>query len=301
MPNNDTVKGDLLDYALEIEWFDKQAGKAIKLLEEREMLDNTIVVFTSDNGMPFPRAKAFAFEDGNHVPLAVMWRDKIINPGRRTKDLVSAVDIFPTFLDVVGLKDMHLDIQGKSLIPIFKDEKSNDTEVFRKYIYWGRERHGSARWSDLGYPQRAIRSDRFLYIWNPEYRRYPAGEPKKKQENKLTLDFGDVGVTPTKELMINIQDSLFNLTFRKFPEEMLYDIKKDPYCMNNLAENPKYEKIKGKLVSALKNKLKETRDPRVEKDPNIWETYRRYGPSKNYPIPKETKRILQDQIIIKHN
>src|SRR5699024_10636366 len=81
LPDVDTVRSNLLDYAVEIEWFDKQVGKAITMLKDRGLLDNTLIIYTSDNGMPFPRAKAFSFDMGNHVPFAVMWKGHIKNPG----------------------------------------------------------------------------------------------------------------------------------------------------------------------------------------------------------------------------
>lgn len=72
-PDNDTIRNDMLDYALEIEYADKQLGKMMKNLEERNLLENTIILMTSDNGMPFPRCKAQEYEYSNHMPLAVMW------------------------------------------------------------------------------------------------------------------------------------------------------------------------------------------------------------------------------------
>src|SRR5690606_13609754 len=72
-PENDQIKGDLLDYALEVEWFDEQIGRAMKVLEEKGALDNTLIIITSDHGMPFPRVKGQIYEEGVHVPLLVHW------------------------------------------------------------------------------------------------------------------------------------------------------------------------------------------------------------------------------------
>lgn len=297
LPDSNTIKSDMLDYALEIEWFDKQVGKALKMLEENGLLNNTLVVFTSDNGMPFPRAKAFCFDDGNHVPLAIMWKGHIKNPGRKVNDLTSAVDLFPTILEAAGLKDAVSHTQGKSLFDIFENGDSGVTDKSRKYIFWGRERHGSARWDNLGYPQRAVRSDRYLYIWNLKPERFPAGAPKEIKGDSLVWDFGDIDPSPSKDFMIKHQGSLFKLAFNKFPDEMLYDIQKDPYCMHNLANNPAYEKVKDKLSGILKQKLKETNDPRMGNNPNIWESYRRYGPIHKFPRPEWADSIVNSQMI----
>lgn len=295
LPLSDTVKNDLLDYALEIEWFDKQAGKAIELLKKRGMLDNTLVIFTSDNGLPFPRAKAYSFDAGNHVPLAIMWKGHIMNPGRTIADLISSLDFFPTFLAAAGLKEEAAQAEGKSLFDVFKNGKSGVTEKSRKYIFWGRERHGNARWDNLGYPQRAIRTDHYLYIWNPKPERYPAGSPKVYSGKELVWNYGDIDPSPTKDYMIvHRNDTLSKMAFEKFPGEMLYDIKKDPFCMNNLAYNRNYQKIREELSDILKKKLKNTQDPRVGKYPDVWESYRRYGPIHRFPRP-----AWADSIIVK--
>ena len=94
-PDNEIVRNDMLDYALEIEHFDRQLGQMIAQLEQRGQLDNTLIVVTSDNGMPFPRAKGNCYELSNHLPLAMMWPAGIKSPGRTLKELVSFIDLRP--------------------------------------------------------------------------------------------------------------------------------------------------------------------------------------------------------------
>ena len=81
-PESDSIKLDLLDYAFEIEWFDQHMQKMLDMLEEMGELDNTLVIATADNGMPFPRVKGQVYEYSNHLPLAIMWKVGIKNPGR---------------------------------------------------------------------------------------------------------------------------------------------------------------------------------------------------------------------------
>jgi len=71
-PENDTVRNDLLDYAYEIEYFDAHLVRMLEMLESRGELENTIVIVTADNGMPFPRVKGQVYEYSNHMPLAIM-------------------------------------------------------------------------------------------------------------------------------------------------------------------------------------------------------------------------------------
>ncbi|MDP6613739.1 MAG: sulfatase, partial [Candidatus Marinimicrobia bacterium] len=91
LPDNEIVRGDLLDYAVEVEWFDEHLQRMLDHLEEMGELDNTIVIVTSDNGMAFPRAKANNYEYGMQVPLAIRY-PKGIPAGRVSETLVSFID-----------------------------------------------------------------------------------------------------------------------------------------------------------------------------------------------------------------
>ena len=102
-PDNEIVRTDMLDYGMEIEHFDLHIRRMLDILEEKDELDNTLIVVTSDHGMPFPRAKTDAYNYSNHVFLAIMWKSGIKDPGRVVDDYVSFVDLAPTFLDVAGV------------------------------------------------------------------------------------------------------------------------------------------------------------------------------------------------------
>lgn len=324
LPDVKEIRSDFLDYAVEIEWFDMQVGRALEELKKEGELDNTLIIFIGDNGMPFPRAKAFCLEAGVHTPLAIMWKNHIKNPGRTVDDLISAVDLFPTILEAAGVKDTFSHTQGKSVFNIFKNGKAGVTDPTRKYVFFGRERHSDSRWHNLGYPARAVRTDHYLYVWNLKPERYPAGAPKKIVHDTLVWAYQDIDGSPTKTYMIqhrndpslnlNIEGpsvssgsakqaensiSLFNLSFGKFPKEMLYDIKKDPYCLHNLSGNPHYDKIKAHLSSVLKQKLKATHDPRLGETPDVWESYRRYGVMRKFPEPEWAKKKFKHSTVTK--
>ena len=101
LPNHDVVKGDLLDYSVEIEYQDAQLQKIIDFLKEKGLFDNTLIIVTADNGMAFPNAKATCYDAGVHVPLAICWGDKIKR--KNTSEIVSSVDFAPTMLDAAGI------------------------------------------------------------------------------------------------------------------------------------------------------------------------------------------------------
>lgn len=113
----------MLDYAVEIEWADSHLYKMLNYLDSIGELDNTIVMVTADNGMPFPRAKANCFEYGVHVPLAISYPKGF--PGKRqVDDLIGFVDIAPTILELAGVKpDGMLPISGRSIVNILRSEK----------------------------------------------------------------------------------------------------------------------------------------------------------------------------------
>ena len=103
----DSIRLDILDYAFEIEWFDRHLQKMLTLLEEQGELENTVVIVTSDNGMPFPRIKGQVYEYSNHLPLAIMWKDGIRNPGRSVDDFVNFIDFAPTFLELARILKLN--------------------------------------------------------------------------------------------------------------------------------------------------------------------------------------------------
>jgi N-sulfoglucosamine sulfohydrolase len=166
LPDTEEVRSDILDYALEIEWFDQHLGKMIALLEEAGELDNTIIVVTSDNGMSFPRAKANLYEYGFHVPLAIRWGDKV-KGGRVVDDIVNLIDLAPTYLQAAGIEDSDginrkYPMEGRSLMNILLSDKEGLVDSTRKATYAARERHSSSRWDNLTYPQRSLRTHKYL-------------------------------------------------------------------------------------------------------------------------------------------
>ena len=115
----------------------------IQMLEKIHELDNTIIVVTSDNGMPFPRAKANLYEQGTHVPLAIRWGDRV-KPGRVVDDFVSFIDLAPTFLEAVGLKPPP-EMTGRSLMNVLTSNRSGQVDLKRDRVFTGRERHSHRR------------------------------------------------------------------------------------------------------------------------------------------------------------
>ncbi|UXX80967.1 sulfatase [Reichenbachiella carrageenanivorans] len=259
-PDTDSVRTDMLDYAYEIEYFDQHLVKMIDRLDSLGQLDNTIIVVTADNGMPFPRIKGQEYEYSNHLPLAIMWPNGIKKPGRKVEDLVSFIDLAPTFLEAAGVAwstSGMSESPGKSLITIFSQSVN---EVFRDFVVFGKERHDVGRPQDQGYPIRGITKDGYLFVKNYEPNRWPVGNP---ETGYLNTDGG-----ATKTFILNmrrnrVDSGYWQMNFGKRPVEELYNIKKDPFCMDNLTDNGDYVHVKHALKEHLFATLREEGDPRV--------------------------------------
>lgn len=272
-PQNDVVKNDVLDYALELEYFDEQLGGLLQVLEDKGELDNTIIVVTADNGMPFPRVKGLSYEHSNHMPLAIMWKDGIKNPGRVIEDYISFTDFAATFIDLAGYNAGELGmqpVQGRSLLPYFNSDKSSIVQPEKNYVLLGQERHDVGRPNDVGYPVRGIVKDGFIYLKNYKSNRWPAGNPETGYTN--------TDGSPTKTEILNLNRSgknsqYWELNFGKHPEEELYQVSIDEHCLNNLALNEEFISIKKELKNILESELKKQNDPRILGNGEVFDNY----------------------------
>ncbi|WP_309024938.1 sulfatase [Pelagicoccus sp. SDUM812002] len=312
LPDNDVIRGDLLDYALEIEWFDLHLMRMLRYLEEKGELENTIVIVTADNGMPFPRAKANCFDYGVRVPLAIRFPKAF--PGARViDDPVRFIDFAPTLLELTRTKpEEMLAMRGKSIAAALSSKKSGSGVLRNQYAFSGRERHSSSRHDNWGYPQRAIRSERYLLVWNAKPERWPAGAPQcvdPEDSRKLLPLYGmnetgehvsewaftDIDASPSKSHLVEEYVNkgarhFLDLAVGKRPQFELYDVQADPYCLRNLAGNESHAKQEAKLKKALFAELKQTNDPRVVgPDKEVFDSYLRYSPMREFPAPSEAE------------
>ena len=266
LPDTEIVRSDLLDYAVEVEWGDTQIGRALKVLEEAGLAENTLLIVTSDHGMPFPFVKGQIHEDAFHLPLAIRW-PAVIKPGRVIEDFVNVRDFAPTYMELAGLKP-HAQMTGKSLINIFKSEKSGFIEN-RNIMLAGKERHDIGRPNDLGYPVRAIRTKDYLYVHNFMPDRWPAGNPE--------TDFGNCDPSPTKEVLKALGGYYYDLSFGKRQPDELYRLSDDPECVRNLAHDLAFKDILEDLRYRMMGMLKEEGDPRALGQPEIPDAYQYQG------------------------
>ena len=269
-PETDSVRNDVLDYAYEIEYFDQHLGKMIQLLRESGELTNTLVIVTADNGMPFPRAKGQVYERSNHLPLAIMWGEKIKDPGRVIEEFVSFSDFAPTVLDVAGVDATKSGMQafeGKSLTDLFTNSRTTPN---RTHMVIGKERHDIGRPNDVGYPVRGIVTQDYLYLMNFKSDRWPAGNP---ETGYLNCDG-----SPTKSAILHSrrydgENFYWDLSFGKRPDEELYFIAEDKDCIQNLAGQAQLAEIQASLKEQLLAALRAQQDPRVLGNGDVFDEY----------------------------
>lgn len=279
-PDSDTVRHDMLDYAFEVEHFDRHLGRILELLERRGELENTLVVVTSDHGMPFPRVKGQAYEASNHVPLAVRPPARLGGGrGRVVEDYVSFIDLAPTLMELAGLDWAASGMQpspGRSLVSLLKSRKSGRVESSRDHVLVGKERHDVGRPMDVGYPIRGIQKDGMLYLHNFAIDRWPAGNP---ETGYLNCDGG-----VTKSVILEARrragkDRYWDLCFDKRPAEELYDLRRDPDCLENLAGRQRYQRRASALREQAFRELKAQGDPRMLGQGDVFDRYLYADPS----------------------
>lgn len=239
-PDSPVIRQDLARMYSNIIEMDIQVGEKLKQLEDDRLLDNTIIIWFSDNGGPLPRGKREIYDTGLHIPMIIRFPDKRL-AATVNEDLISFVDFAPTTLSLAGIKIPDY-MQGVAFAGIEKGKP-------RKYIYAARDR------MDSEYDMvRAVRDNRFKYIKNfqPE-KPYMQNIAYRKQMGIMNELF-----RYEKEGKLNKVQSLW---FRKSkaPEE-LYDTEADPYEFHNLASDPKHLRKLNELRSELADWMKRVDD-----------------------------------------
>lgn len=264
LPDTAAVRSDIADYLYEIEYFDAQLGRILALLQQAGELDNTVIVYTSDNGMPFPRAKSTNYEYGTHIPLVVRW-GAAAKDLRRADEFISLVDIAPTFLTLAGLP-VPAAMSGRSFDALLQ----RDGDDRRDAAFTGTERHIlDARPDHAGYPARAIHTAQGLYIRNFRPELWPAGDAPGYED----ID----NLSPSKEAVAVAGGRFLELATGRRPAEELY-LPDDPDQLHNVAGDSRYAPLRDELARRLLDELQRSGDPRVGSDRAAFDRYPYFGP-----------------------
>lgn len=223
LPDTPAVRKDIAHYYEAIERLDMTVGKLLELLEKYALAENTLVIFTSDQGMSFPGAKGTLYDPGLHVPLIARWPGKI-TPGRVSSDLVSLEDLAPTWVEAAGLP-VPAAMVGRSFLPLLLGRSFQPREA----VYAERNFHTHL---DL---IRSVRTARYKLIQNylPEIPYLPLSDIARSPSWRSIEGLERQG---------KLSAPLVQRYFKKpRPEEEFYDLQNDPGEMKNLVDDAKYK------------------------------------------------------------
>jgi arylsulfatase A-like enzyme len=288
LPDTEEVRGDIADYYAEVQSFDEEVASYLELIKEMGQEENTIVIICSDNGWQMPRGLANLYDFGTRIPM-IIYQPNQYGGNLVVDDFISLNDLAPTILELAGL-EIPSYMNARSLVPVLEANRSGIIDEQRNFIVTARERHAYVRKDGAGYGGRAIRNNNYLYIRNYEPENWPAGDPPL---------YGDVDAhmlqypCPTKmEILINREEQsmqpLFDLAFSKRPAEELYDLKADPYQMNNVAGDANYQEVLESLSGQLTKHLKATGDPRELGGEMKWEKAAYFAEKDKHPKPGQS-------------
>ena len=240
LPDHPLIRKELAMYYDEIARFDEHVGLIRAELEKQGVLDQTFIVYLSDNGMPFPRAKTTLYDSGIHTPLIVRY-PKLVGAGSVQKRLVSTIDVAPAILELAGVEQSTM--QGRSMLPMLKDP----TATIREAVF------AEANWHDFEKFTRAVRTERFLLIRN-YYWKKPLWNSVDSINAITWKGFMEVhragGLT-------SAQSFLF---VEPRPFEELYDLSTDPYSLKNVVDDPAHFQELNELRTLLDNWRVQTND-----------------------------------------
>jgi len=212
---------------------DRGVGEILNTLAAEGLADETLVVFLTDHGVPFPGAKLLLYDAGLEIAGILRAPGKIA-AGSALDSLLSGVDVLPTLLELCGIPFDPNSFDGKSFAPALAGE----AQLPRKYIHAERA---------MPVLMRAVRDTQFKYIVN-----FDRHTPQR--------------VLGAEEMTTSLSMALPNTLRRKAPTEELYDLETDPWECTNLAGSDAYSEVKERMLAELRAWMRSTTDPILTRD-----------------------------------
>ncbi len=230
------IRDDLAAFQATIRFFDQQVGKILDALESSAIADNTLVIMTADHGIPYPGAKWTVRKAGIEAPFIVFQPGTVFSGGKVCEELMSNVDVLPSILEYIGA-DVPGNIQGKSFMPFLngKEQRGPRKEAYSQYT-------PEMKRDNLS---RSVISDCYHLIHYFDQGRI--------------VDY-PVNVHP--QTFANHEQRCKTRGTRPFVQ--LFDIKNDPYELNDIGSNPEYTDITARLSGKLLEWMREVHDPLLE-------------------------------------
>lgn len=270
------TREELPKYYAEITYLDGQLGDCMKTVDESGQADNTIVIFTSEQGFSLPFGKWTCYDLGLKTAFIVRWPARV-KAGTRNEALTQYVDVAPTLIEAAGGKpaaietgrpDAHGEkgFDGRSFLGVLLQK----TEKHREYAYGAQTTRGIINGSAC-YPVRSVRSESYKLIWNLNHESvfYDAEATSANSVYAAWVEMGksDPAVAARARL------------YQHRPAEELYDIKNDPYELKNLAADPAYAKVRRQLRGELERWMEQQGDEGVNAELQALE---RQGPNRKW-------------------
>lgn len=233
IPEGPGVREDLAELEGMVAAIDDAVGRVVDALDDSGLREETLVLFTTEHGIAFPRAKGCCYDGGIEAAL-VARLPGVIDPGSRHDELLSNVDVLPTVLDLVDGADPG-DVDGRSFLPLL----TNDEYLPREEVF------AEQTWHDQYNPMRAVRTERYKYVRN--FWHLPA-------------------VTLTNDVFVSragreVREEYYSADR---PYEELYDLESDPNERTNLAGEAAYESVRAELEHRLVAWMRRTDDPLLD-------------------------------------
>ena len=242
LPDAPAVRRDLAAYMDEVTRLDGYVGAVLDELDRQGVADNTLVLFMSDNGRPFPRCKTTLYDSGVKTPL-IARLPGATPPGTTCERLVSSVDVSATILDLCGAGPLEAG-RGESFLPLMKGPAG---PAVRDFAF------SEKNWHDYDASQRSVRTTDYKYIRNlaPELPNTPPADAVRSLTFQTMLQMRDAGELTAEQATI----------FAPGPAEELYDLTADPHELTNLAADPSHAAALAELRTELDRWREETADP----------------------------------------
>jgi uncharacterized sulfatase len=250
------TREDFGKYLAEISYMDGQVGEILKVLEASGESDNTLVLFTSEQGAQFPGCKWTNWDTGVHTALMARWPGKI-EGGSRTNALVQYADVLPTIFELCGGNSQGQPFDGTSFLPVLKQT----TNRHRDFVFG---MHNNVP-EGPAYPIRSVCDGEFHYIRNllPAEIYIEKHLMGVKGEGVLNNPYWGTWIWDSTE-----NERTYGLVKRYMhrPAEQLYRLTSDAYEMNNLALDQEYKTTLEKMSAELDRWMQNQGDPGIEQD-----------------------------------
>lgn len=242
LPDLPGVRGEISHYYNSVRRFDDTLGKVLQALEESGFASSTMLVMITDNGSPFPFAKANTYLASTRTPCLVRWPGVGRAGAVDREHLISEVDFFPTFMEATGLEP-PAGLDGQSIVPLLRGESQDGREfVFTQIDY---TIGGPAK------PMRCIQDKRYGYIFNAF------------SDGTFTYQNNNEGLTMKAMVEAGRTDAAIQARvdmFRHRVPQEFYDLQEDPGCTKNLIDSLAHQELVKKYQDRLREWMVKTND-----------------------------------------